>query len=243
MRLFLLQTALYRDGDNYAPFPAYIIQTDDRKNILIDSGYEENRAVQTRNAQGQQVLFIEEDEKLVNQLARIGLKPRDIDYVICTHFDEDHSGNHNLFTNAEFIVQQSHYELALSGVEQRFEISRASWDAPGLKYRLINGDCEILPGIEVIVTDGHVTGHQSVLVRLSKTGAVLLAIDAIRDNAMLKPNVDPRTVSMFDMDGYKLVEGVHKLQDIIKREKVQLVVFGHDWGEWKKLRHSPAYYD
>ena len=47
------------------------------------------------------------------------------------------------------------------------------------RIRLVDGDTELLPGLELIETSGHVPGHQSVLVRLPKTGAILLPIDAV----------------------------------------------------------------
>lgn len=243
MKLYLMQSAVYADGDSRAPFPAYLIQTDDGHNILVDTGVDERYVSQTVNPKGEHVIHRAEEEKMLSQLARLGLTAADIDYVVCTHFDEDHCGGHYLFRDAEFIVQRSHYELACSGQEQRFEVCRAAWDVPGLNYRLMNGDFELLPGIHLIVTDGHVTGHQSVLVELPKTGAVLLAIDAMRDSRMLEPGIDPRSVSMFDMDGDKLVEGVHKLKVIIEQEHVALTVFGHDWPRWETLRKSPAFYD
>jgi N-acyl homoserine lactone hydrolase len=243
MKLYLFQTAAYADGDSRAPFPAYLIQTDDGKNVLVDSGVDDRYVAETRNASGEHVIQRADGEKILNQLARLGLQASDIDYVVCTHFDEDHCGGHYLFTGAEFIVQKSHYDLACSGQEQRFEICRASWDAPELNYRLVSGDMELLSGIQLIVTDGHVTGHQSVLVKLPNTGSVLLAIDAMRDSRMLEPGIDPRTVSMFDMDGDKLVEGVHKLRAIIEREQVQLTIFGHDWARWEPLPKSPVFYD
>ena len=33
-----------------------------------------------------------------------------------------------------------------------------------------------------------------------------------------------------------------KLLDLVKRENVQLVVFGHDGSQWKTLKKSPDYY-
>lgn len=243
MRLYLLQSAIYADGDDIAPFPAYLIQTDDGVNVLVDTGVDDRYVARTVNAHGQQVIVRKEEERLPNQLSRLGLTPDDIDYVISTHFDEDHCGGNLLFPRAQFIVQRSHDALARAGSERRFEVCRENWDAPGLHYRLIDGDQEILPGIQVIVTDGHVTGHQSVLVRLPNTGSVLLAIDAIRDGDMLQPGVDPRALSMFDMDGDKLLEGVEKLQEVIEREQVLVAVFGHDWKRWQRLRHAPDYYD
>jgi N-acyl homoserine lactone hydrolase len=47
------------------------------------------------------------------------------------------------------------------------------------RIRLVDGDTELLPGLELIETSGHVPGHQSVLVRLPKTGAIVLTIDAV----------------------------------------------------------------
>jgi len=237
MKLYLMQIGLYAHGDNRAPFAAYLIQTDDGNNILVDTGLDD--AYVARQAD----IFRQDDETIIAHLHRLNLTPADIDYVICTHFDEDHCGGNHLFTQAELIVQQSHYELAQSGQMERFEICRACWDVPALNYRRITGDLELLPDIHLLVTDGHVPGHQSVLVKLPNTGAVLLASDAMRSGDMLLPGVDPRAASMFDMDGDKLIAGVRKLQAVIEREQVQLTVFGHDWTRWQPLRKSPAFYD
>ncbi len=243
MKLTLLHTGLYAEGDGRAPFPAYLIQTDDGKNVLVDTGLNDQYVSQTVNAAGEHVIFQAEDEKILNQLHRLGLSAADIHYVVCTHFDEDHCGGNALFDRAEFIVQQSHYEEARLSQKQRYEVCRSYWDVAGLNYRQVSGDFELLPGIEIIVTDGHVPGHQSVLVRLPHTGAVLLPIDAMRDHRMLEPGIDPRTVSMFDTDGDKLLEGVRKFQEIIKREQVKLIVFNHDWPYWQTLRKAPEFYD
>jgi N-acyl homoserine lactone hydrolase len=243
MKLYLMLTATYVDGDGRAPFPAYLIQTDEGKNVLVDTGANDDYVSRMVNDRGLHVIVQRDDDKIANQLHHLGLSPDDIHYVICTHFDEDHCGHHALFKQAEFIVQQSHYEFALSSQDPRFAVCRSYWDVPGLRYRLINGDCEFLPGISILVTDGHVPGHQTVLVRLPHMGSVLLPSDAIRASEMLKPGVDPRAASMFDMDGDKVLTGVQKLQDVIRREHVQLVVFGHDWDAWQTFRTCPAYYD
>lgn len=43
-------------------------------------------------------------ERLLEALAQHNVEPTDIDYVVCTHGHPDHTGNNNLFTNAEHIV-------------------------------------------------------------------------------------------------------------------------------------------
>ncbi len=243
MRLYIMQMGLYTPVEYPVPFAAYLIQTDDGKNVLVDTGVDERYVAAIFNDQWENLIKVEPSDQILNQLKALSLTPDDIDYVIATHFDEDHCGHNFLFRKAEFIVQKSHYELAKLGKEARFETCRSCWDRPELIYRQIEGDITLLPGIDLIMTNGHVVGHQSVIVHLPNTGAVLLAVDAIRDGDMLEPGIDPRTKSMFDMDGEELIVGVEKIKSLMTKEQVQLSVFGHDGKRWQSLKKSPAYYD
>jgi N-acyl homoserine lactone hydrolase len=159
------------------------------------------------------------EDSIISRLASIGLKPGDIRLLICTHLDPDHSGNHELFTNAELIIQKKHYEAARAG-HVRAARTRDHWDLPGLRYRLIEGDTKLVPGVELIESTGHVPGHQSVLVRLPHTGPVLLAIDAIPDASML--NADTRTISPNDDNEADTRASTRKLTDLARRESVKL---------------------
>ena len=47
-------------------------------------------------------------------------------------------------------------------------------DAPGLRYELLDGEAEILPGVYVVPTPGHTAGHQSLVVR-RPDGTVIVA--------------------------------------------------------------------
>src|SRR5690606_34708908 len=100
-----------------------------------------------------------------------------MDTVISTHYDGDHAGRHAAFTKAQYVVQRVHHLDAATN--PRFASIRPEWDQPLERIRLVDGDTELLPGLELIETSGHVPGHQSVLLRLHKTGTVLLAIDAV----------------------------------------------------------------
>src|SRR5262245_60497479 len=190
MRLYLFQMAIM--PTNGIPAVSYLIQTDDGTNVLIDSGFPKNFEAHSMN------LRLDDCDHIVDQLATLGLAPRDIHYLVCTHFDQDHAGGHDAFVDAELIVQQRHYEVARAGTEERFERMRAHWDHSSLRYRLIDGDTTLLPGIELIETSGHVPGHQSVLVRLRQTGPVLLAIDAVTQAAQF--DAEQRELGPHDMD-------------------------------------------
>ncbi len=158
--------------------------------------------------------------------------------LICTHFDVDHAGYHDAFPNAELVVQRAHYELARSG-HPRFAPARAHWDHPALRYRLVDGDTELMPGVTLLETSGHTSGHQSVLVRLPQTGPVLLAIDAVVLQRLFTPE---RKAWPLDENEEQLRASTLKLLDLVEREHVALVIFGHDAEQWRTLKTAPAYY-
>lgn len=209
----------------------YLVQTSTGKHILIDSGlpadYEQLGAPPAEN-----------QKNVLEHLAELGLRPTEIDTVICTHFDVDHAGYHDAFPQAEFIVQRSHYELARGG-HPRLAPARAHWDHPDLRYRLIDGDLELLPGLALIETNGHVTGHQSVLLRLPQTGPVLLAIDAV---VMERLFTRERKAWPTDENEEQLRASTGKLLELVEREQVALAIFGHDGLQWQTLTKAPAWY-
>lgn len=211
----------------------YLIETGDGRYILVDSGLAADAPLPPGTPPA------ENEKNVIEHLAYLGLHPDDIDILICTHFDMDHAGYHDAFTRAELVVQRKHYILARSG-HQRFGAARAHWDHPALRYRLIDGDTELLPGLTLLETDGHTSGHQSVLVRLPQTGPVLLAIDAVMMQRLFTPD---RNAWPVDDNEEQLRASTRKLLDWVEREHVALVIFGHDGQQWKTLKKAPAYYE
>jgi N-acyl homoserine lactone hydrolase len=210
----------------------YLVEAAGGRHILIDTGM----AADARSANAPPA---RNEISVIEHLEALGILPDDITTVICTHFDVDHAGYHDAFTKAEFIVQREHYELARSA-HPRYAAARAHWDHPALSYRLIDGDTEILPGLTLLETSGHAPGHQSVLVRLPNSGPVLLAIDAVMMQRLF--TLDRKAWSNDDNEA-QLRESTQKLLDLVERENIQLVVFGHDGQQWQALKKSPGYYD
>ena len=206
-RLYLMQVGSMPDYQ--IPIVCYLVQTGDGKNILIDSGLPEI----TPDGESE----FENGQDVIEQLARIGLKPDDIDTVISTHYDSDHAGRHAAFTKAHYVVQRVHHVDAASN--PRYAAIRPQWDQPMERMR---------------------PGHQSVLVRLSTTGAVLLTIDAAPFGAGFTRDTqdDGR-----DPDAAAIRASTHKLLDLVEREKVGLVIFGHDRAQWDGLKKLPEYYE
>ena len=239
MRLYILQMGL--SPQTGSPVPAYLVQLDDGTNVLIDSGFPRTHVGAYHREPRNTNFLVEEQDFIVNRLAALGVQPGDIRYVVCTHLDPDHAGGHDQFPDAEFVIQRAHYEAARSGDFSRFEEMRPQWDAPGLRYRTVEGDTELLPGIELIETSGHVPGHQSVLIRLPQTGPVLLAIDAIpRMLGDFTP--ENRPIGPYDADEAGTRASTRKLVDLAARERVALLIHGHDPAQWTTLRRAPQYY-
>lgn len=229
-RLYLMQVATLPERN--LPYVCYLVQTGDGTNVLIDSGLPTNMPPPA----GMPMPLM--GKNVIEQLEQIGLQPDDIDLLVCTHFDGDHSGHHAAFSSAELVVQRQHYALARGGYP-RFSVTRAQWDAPSLRYRQVDGDTELLPGLELIETSGHVPGHQSVLIRLPQSGPVLLTIDAVTQQRAFTPE---REAGPMDMDPELLRASTRKLLDIVQREHVSLVIFGHDLEQWQTLRKAPDFY-
>jgi N-acyl homoserine lactone hydrolase len=227
-RLYLMQVGSVPEYQ--IPVVCYLVQTGDGKTILIDSGLP---AIIPEEDSG-----FENGRDVIEQLASIGLQPDDIDIVISTHYDGDHAGRHAAFTKAQYVVQRAHHLDAASN--PRYAAIRPQWDQPMERIRLVDGDTELLPGLALIETSGHVPGHQSVLVRLPRTGAVLLTIDAVPFGEGFTRD-KPGDGS--DPDAAAIRASTNKLLDLVEREQAGLVIFGHDRDQWAGLNKLPEYYE
>lgn len=233
MRLYLLRLGeISRIG---APVPGYLILADDGSAVLVDTG----PPPAPPSGPGAMMPAITPAAPVTEQIARLGVTPADVRYVVCTHLDPDHSGGHHLFPGAEFVIQRSHLAAARSGSVDRLGFTRDSWGSAGLRYREVAGDVELLPGIHLIRSDGHVPGHQSVLVRLPATGSVLLAADAIPLAICKDP--DTRPMTPFDLDHEAVRASTRRLAELARAEDA-LVVCGHDPGQWADIVTAPGHY-
>ncbi len=242
MRLYLLRFGTMQPGN--IPVAGYLVQTDDGTNVLVDTGWPRTYVNDPQHPPGL-TLEIEQEDTVVVCLASLGLTPSDIDFLICSHLDDDHSGNHDLFPDAELIVQRSHYDLATSG-HPRFSANRHVWDHPGLRYRLIDGDIELLPGVHLLETSGHVPGHQSVLVVLPQTGPIVLAIDAVMDQSMADAETREMWVTDWietSQDEARVRKSTRKIAEIAESQGAAFFIYGHDAKQWTELRIAPEFYE
>ena len=82
--------------------------------------------------------------------------------------------------------------------------------------------------------------HQSVLVRLPKTGAVLLPIDAVPFAAGFTRDAQD---DGSNPDAEAIRSSTTKLLNLAEREQIGLVIFGHDKQQWETLKKAPEFYE
>jgi N-acyl homoserine lactone hydrolase len=169
---------------------------------------------------------------LASQLAGIGLKPSDIRYLALSHSHPDHVGNLNLFPQATLVVQKAEYDWVQPFGGPRFKPEQPAIKAEG--DRDLFGDGTVL----LISTPGHSPGHQCLLVKLPKTGAVLLSGDA----AHFKDNWDNRRVPAMNFNKDQTAASMQKIADVMAKEHAQLWI-NHDKAQRDGQKMSPEFYD
>jgi len=162
--------------------------------VLIDNGVGNKEDAKFLDIYGIENQGLEGATQLEDALATVGFLPRDVRWMINTHLHFDHAGGNTTmdpdleddprrhvrptFPNATYVVQKGDLELG----QHRNERIRASYlphnfdpiTAAG-RWRLLEGDGELLPGISVRLTPGHVPFHQAVLVQDRGETAVFFA--------------------------------------------------------------------
>jgi len=114
------------------------------------------------------------NRSVADALASIDMTPGDIDLVINTHLHFDHCGQNSVFKHAACHVQRGELERCKRESRELYD-----WfDFMNASFELLDGDAEIVPGLSVIATPGHTSGHQSVVVRSGEAEPDVLIGDA-----------------------------------------------------------------
>ncbi len=100
----------------------------------------------------------------------LGVRLDEVAVVVNCHLHFDHIGANPLFPGRPIYCQRRELEVAHAGAYTVPELI----DFGGARYELLDGECEIVPGLHVIPTPGHVDGHQSLVV-ICDDGSVVLA--------------------------------------------------------------------
>ena len=169
---------------------------------------------------------------LAAQLEQLGLKPDDVKAMAVSHTHPDHTGNVELFPQATLYVQKAEYDWPGANNEPRFK--------PSHPVEQLTGDKDVFGdgSVTILSTPGHTPGHQSLLVKLPKTGAVVLSGDAVH----FKDNWDNRRVPSMNANKDQSAASMQKIADTLGKEKAQLWI-NHDKAQRDSLKLAPEFYD
>src|SRR5262249_32616780 len=118
------------------------------------------------------------DRSLKSQLAEIGYPPAPITYLAISHLHGDHIGNANDYAGSTWIVQKPERDYMFSeGLPPN--ISNREYAALKTSKTIVANGHDVFGdgSIVLLSTPGHSPGHQSLFVKLAKTGPLVLSGD------------------------------------------------------------------
>ena len=238
---FLSESRIRRGGSSTEiveiPMPMYAIDTDDGW-IIYDTGCDPNVAIDPSGTWGKlanayRIEMKNEDHQLA-RLASIGVTPKDVSHVVASHLHMDHAGGLRFFQDSIIHVQKAEFRWA------HFPDKIASagyvasdFDSASLNFQLDEGDKEIVPGVYVILTDGHTPGHQSLIVDLP-SGRFLLTGDCAYERSQIDRLIPPPVTT----DEVAAVRSLARVRAIEIRDNATVLV-AHDSKAWLTTRIAP----
>ena len=177
---------------------------------------------------------------VVDQLAKIDVKPDQIKYVGISHYHADHTGQIDSFPKATLLIGAKEWEAITS-----------SKPAQGVNFKpfegWINGENKVEPqaldkdvfgdgSVTMLRTPGHTPGHSSLLVKLAQMGSVIITGDAVH----FRENYDTDGVPAFNFDRAQTVASIERLKKIAANLKATVII-QHDARDVEKLPVFPAF--
>ena len=227
------------DGEHgIMPVSCFLIRHGDTW-MLWDAGLGDEIA---RSAHGETLvgLHFRVPVTLSSQLALLGLKPDDIHYVGLSHLHADHSGNAALFPNATFLV--SPRELAWAGtvpppdgvLADRVAAVQAGHVQPVPDDLDVFGD----GSVRMVSTPGHTPGHHALVLRLPRSGVVILSGDV----AHFRENYDRGLVPLGNVSRAETLASIDHVRGLARNLHARVVI-QHAQDVFASMPKFPAWLD
>ena len=220
--------------------PCYLIEHPTKGRLLWDAGLPPQLAGQGEQPLGEGTTQ-EYRVSLVNQLAKMKLRPRDIDFVAFSHMHFDHVGSANEFVGSTLLIQETEYEAAFKNHSENafFEFDLYG-DLANATKTLLTGDYDVFGDgkVQIVSAPGHTPGHQVLYVELDDYGPLVLSGDLYH----FEVSRQKRAVPEFNTDKTQTLESMSKVESLINVTKATLWI-EHNMAQAMLLNLAPSYYE
>ena len=222
--------------------PCYLI-VHPRGTLMWDVGEIPDSAFTADGAPAKQGAFTV-TRPLLPQLAALGYTPADITYLALSHYHGDHVANANAFAGATWIVQQMERDAMFAprdGKAKNAPNQTYFGELARSKTTLLKGEDDDVFGDGTVVikfSPGHTPGHQSLFLKLARTGPVLLSGDLYH----YPEEMTLKRVPSFDFSQEQTAKSRAAIEDFVKKAGAQLWI-QHDVANSAKLKKAPEYYE
>jgi len=233
---FLSDTGEYEGKPGAVAVPCFLVRHPSG-NLLWDTGLGDTLA-DAKGGVDDNGIHMTVPATLAGQLKAIGLAASDIKYVAFSHMHFDHTGNANQFGASTWILNRFELAWALGGPPP-FGVNPDTFSAyKTAKTKMIEGDEDVFGDgtVRILKAPGHTPGHQVLLVRLNKSGPVVLSGDLYHQ----RENRKYRRVPTFNTERADTLASMDRIERIVKNNKARFVV-QHDERDFRALPRFPAY--
>ncbi len=198
--------------------PIYVYFLEGERKVLIDTGLEEfmvDPAVERE-------LGIA-TEGFEEGLERLGVDPGEIEIIVHTHLHNDHCENDALCPRAVLYVQKRELEFCRDPhpLDHRYDEDYIT----DHEIVELEGDAEVVPGVRVLLSDGHTPGGQSVIVDTPESGRVL--ITGFCCNEKNFPDTGPAICPGVHTDALRAWDSINRVKAIKDEGEIDLIVPCH----------------
>lgn len=209
----------------------YLIRNGDRY-LLWDTGLPGELAGGPGGGEGPFRMSLR--ERLVPQLARIGVQPGQVTFVGVSHYHDDHIGQAADFPGATLLVGAADLE-AIRGrpaTAARFR----PWTEGQSRAQPLRGDHDVFGdgSVVILAMPGHTPGHRALLVRLPRTGPVLLTGDLYH----FAENMRRGGLPIFNTDRADTLASMARFQEIARNLRARIII-QHEPADVRRLPVFP----
>ena len=176
---------------------------------------------------------------VVDQLAKLGVKPEQIQYVGISHYHGDHTGQVASFPQATLLIGQGDWN-AITASKPAAGVNAppfAHWISGGGKVEPLPNDKDVFGDGTVIIlnTPGHTPGHHSLLVKLREKGNFLITGDLVH----FHENYNSNGVPWFNVSRADTLASIDRFKKLAQTFRATVII-QHDARDIGKLPAFPA---